>query len=86
MVWVPGPAADGVKMPVVELTPGPEYVPPRGNPPLSRKGLALTVVMVSKQAVKETSDEGMTVTDTGLLIAGLFVTQFTIDDVQFTII
>ena len=40
---------------------------------MSRKGLALTVVMVSKQAAKVTSAEGMTATDTGALMAGFAV-------------
>ena len=81
MVWVPGPAVDGVKIAVTGLTPAPEYVPPRGNPPLSRKGLALTVVTVSKQVVKVTSAEGMTVIDTGLEVAGLFEVQRVLEEV-----
>jgi hypothetical protein len=55
MVLVPVPAVDGVKMPVSEFTPGPEYVPPRGIPPLRRIGLAVIVVIVSKQVEKDTA-------------------------------
>ena len=51
---VPTPASAGVKTPVNELTPGPEYVPPNGIPPLNLIGLALIVVMVSKHEVKVT--------------------------------
>src|ERR1035438_4027091 len=49
---VPMPAIAGLKIPPV--TPAPEYVPPSGMPPLSLKGLALVVVIVSKQAVNVT--------------------------------
>ena len=49
MVFTPTPAAEGLKYPVVEFTPGPEYIPPTGTPPLSLMGWAVIVVIVSKQ-------------------------------------
>ncbi len=42
MVWLPTPAADGLKLPLA--TPGPEYVPPPGLPPLKGKVGELTQV------------------------------------------
>ena len=62
-------------MPDTEFTPGPEYVPPRGMPPLSFIGLALTVVMLSKQRVKVTIGTGFDTMIIELDDAGLEDTQ-----------
>jgi hypothetical protein len=73
------PAVAGVKIPVRELTPGPEYVPPNGIPPLSLIGFALTVVIVSKHEVKVTigaKEPFMMIFDE---LAGLPVTQSRFD-------
>ena len=43
-------------------------MPPKGIPPLSLIGLAFTVVMVSKQAVKVT--DGVGLIDTGYRVLG----------------
>ena len=75
MVFVPMPADEGVNTPADEFTPGPEYTPPNGTPPLSLKAAALIVVMLSKQRVKETIGAGNVLITILLDEAGLFVTQ-----------
>jgi hypothetical protein len=69
------PAVAGVKIPVRELTPGPEYVPPNGIPPLSLIGLALMVVIVSKQEMKVTIGAKVPLMMIFVELAGLPVTQ-----------
>ena len=76
MVFKPGPAVDGVNTPVAGLTPGPEKVPPSGIPPFSLKGLALSVVTVSKHVLKETFGTGSPTMMTFDELTGLPVTQF----------
>ena len=71
MVFTPVPATEGLKYPVNELTPGPEYVPPRGMPPLSLKGWALRLVTVSWQTEKLTEGEGERIIVIALERAGL---------------
>jgi hypothetical protein len=73
------PAAAGVKMPVSELTPGPEYVPPNGIPPLSLIGFALIVVIVSKHEVKVTIGAKVPLMMIFDELAGLPVTQLRFD-------
>ena len=79
MVFVPNPARDGVKTPVIEFTPGPEYVPPSGIPSLSFMGLALSVVIVSKQGVKLTIGARVPIMMIFEELAGLFVTHGRLD-------
>ena len=73
MVFVPTPAIDGVKIPVPELTPGPEYTPPIGTPPLSLNAAALIVVILSKHRVKETEGEARAFITREFEVTGLFV-------------
>jgi hypothetical protein len=40
ITWTPAPE-EGLKKPVEELTPVPEYTPPAGVPPVSAKGAAV---------------------------------------------
>ena len=75
MVLVPTPARAGLKYPVPELTPGPEYMPPNGIPPLSLIGFAFSVVMVSKQAVNDTIGARVPLMMIFAELAGLPVTQ-----------
>ena len=75
MVFVPMPAVEGVKVLVPEFTPGPEYVPPNGIPPLSMKGVAETMVILSKQRVKKTAGAGRVVITILFDEAGLFAGQ-----------
>ena len=70
MVILPTPAKEGVNNPFSEFTPGPEYVPFSGIPPLSLNGLALRVVIVSKQAMKETTGISLVESVIELLVAG----------------
>ena len=60
-------------MPLV--TPGPEYVPPKGIPPLSRKGCAFIVVIESLHRVKVTTGEEATPIVIVLLVAGFPLVQ-----------
>ena len=79
MVFVPTPAVAGVKIPVRELTPGPEYVPPNGIPPLSLIGFAFTAVIVSKQEVKVTIGAKVPLMMIFAELAGLPVTQLRLE-------
>jgi hypothetical protein len=79
MILVPVPAVDGVKTPVGEFTPGPEYIPPNGMPPLSLKGFAFTDVIVSKQDVKVTIGARVPLIMIFAELAGLPVTQARFD-------
>ena len=64
---------------VIELTPGPEYVPPRGIQPLSLMGLALMVVMVSKHEVKVTIGARFPFIMIPAELAGFPVAQFKLE-------
>lgn len=79
MIFVPTPATAGVKVPVPEFTPGPEYVPPSGIPPFNLMGFALTVVMVSKQAAKETLGASIPLRMIFGELAGFPVTQLKLE-------
>ena len=79
IVCVPTPASAGVKTPVNELTPGPEYVPPNGIPPLSFIGFALIVVMVSKHEVKVTVGARFPLMMILFELAGFPVTQLRLE-------
>ena len=79
IVFAPVPAADGVKIPVSELTPGPEYVPPKGIPPFNLIGLAMIEVIVSKQDVNVTIGASVPLIMIFAELAGLPVTQFRFD-------
>ena len=79
MVLIPVPASDGLKEPSNEFTPAPEYIPPGGMPPFSKKGLAFKMVTVSKQEVNETKGRDLAAIDTGLLAAGFPVAQVSLD-------
>jgi hypothetical protein len=72
---MPVPAIEGVKTLEIEFTPEPEYVPPNGIPPLSLIGLALIVVIVSKQEVNETLGAKVPLIMIFAELAGLPVTQ-----------
>ncbi len=61
MVCVPLPAVAGLKVPAV--TPGPEYVPPEGDPPVSVIAVALSHIALNAASV--TVGNGFTVTVTG---------------------
>ena len=66
---------DGLKTPVMELTPGPIYSPPRGLPPFRLKGPALMVVISLKQEKKVTTGDGATVIVIVPEVAGLEFVQ-----------
>ena len=80
MVFVPVPAVAGLKNPVIELTPGPEYIPPSGIPPLSLMGFAFVEVMVSKQGVNVTTEAKVPLMMIFAELAGFPVTQGRLDD------
>jgi hypothetical protein len=85
MGFTPVPATEGLKYPVNEFTPGPEYVPPRGMPPFSLNGWALRLVTVSWQTEKLTEGVGVRIIVIVLERAGLPCGQLMSEvSVQFT--
>ena len=79
MVVNPGPATEGVNVPVRELMPDPEEGPPNGSPPLSLKALALAVVTVSKHEAKLTIGARVPLMTIFAEVAGLPVTQLRLE-------
>jgi hypothetical protein len=74
---VPIPAIAGENIPL--FTPAPEYIPPSGIPPFNLNGLAVVVVILSKQRVNVTMGARLPSIIMILEAAGFPVTQMRLD-------